>query len=266
MRLRSTLAAFLAVTSAALAACSSGSAEPVTPSDLSTPIATVTLAPPASSPSTTVADTSMSGATTTVATVPPTVTAPAGAPMLSPDGPWTLVDSAPGINSVGLIYELMPKLWVFLPTQEDRPNGYFWTFNELDRPAIEGYIKAMLTRYRSTDSVPATLDDEGWDLYFTPENAAIIKPKYQAKSDAGEYTDLDLGVVLRPRVIEDERTESYTIVLDCQIDGAVRRNADGSLAAGATPGIGQLGYAAGMVLVDGAWKLDQFSDSAAGCS
>ena len=263
MNLRSTLAAFIAVT-AALAACDNGSAEPVPPSDLSTPVATVTQPPSTSSPSTTVADTTTSGATTTVATVKPTV--PAGAPMLSPDGPWTLVDSAPGINSVGLVYELMPKLWVFLPTQEDRPNGYFWTFNELDRPAIEGYIKAMLTRYRSTDSVPATLDDEGWTLYFTPENAAIIKPKYQAKSDAGEYTDLDLGVVLRPRVIEDERTESYTIVLDCQIDGAVRRNADGSLAAGATPGIGQLGYAAGMLLADGAWKLDQFSDSVAGCS
>ena len=266
MNLRSTLAAFIAVT-AALAACDNGSAEPVPPSDLSTPVATVTQ-PPApsstSSPSTTVADTTTSGATTTVATVKPTV--PAGAPMLSPDGPWTLVDSAPGINSVGLVYELMPKLWVFLPTQEDRPNGYFWTFNELDRPAIEGYIKAMLTRYRSTDSVPATLDDEGWTLYFTPENAAIMMPPYQAKSDRGEYTDLDLGVILRPTVIEDNRTEEYTIVLDCVVDGAVLRNSDGTFAEGATPGVGEIGYAAGMLRVDGTWKLDQFSATNVACS
>ncbi len=265
MNLRSTLAALIAVT-AALAACDNGSAEPVPPSDLSTPVATVTQ-PPApsstSSPSTTVADTTTSGATTTVATAPPTV--PAGAPMLSPDGPWTLVDSAPGINSVGLVYELMPKLWVFLPTQEDRPNGYFWTFNELDRPAIEGYIKAMLTIYRSTDSVPATLDDEGWDLYFTPENAAIMMPPYQERSDAGSYTDLDLGVVLRPSVIEDNRTESYTIVMDCELDGAVLRNADGTYAEGATPGVMITGYAAGMQLVDGLWKIDGFSRSDFAC-
>lgn len=266
MRLRSIVAAVITV-ALALSACDGGSAEPVTPSDLSTPVVTVTaVSSSTSSPSTTVADTTTSEATTTVATVPPTVTVPAGAPMLSPDGPWTLVDSAPGIDSVGLIYELMPKLWVFLPTQEDRANGYFWTFNELDRPAIEGYLKAMLTRYRSTDSVPATLDDEGWDLYFTPENAAIMMPPYQVKSDRGEYTDLDLGVVLRPTVIEDNRTEDYTIVLDCVVDGAVLKNSDGTYAEGATPGVGEIGYAAGMLRVDGTWKLDQFSATNAACS
>ena len=264
MKLRSTLAAAIAVT-AALAACDSGSAEPVPPSDLSTPVATVTLVPTPSSSPTTVAESTTSAATTTIATAPPTATVPVGSPVLSPDGPWTLVDSAPGITSVGLVYELMPKLWVFLPTQEDRPNGYFWTFNELDRPAIEGYIKALLTRYRSTDSVPATLDDEGWDLYYTPENAAIVMPPYQAQSDRGEYTDLDLGVVLRPSVIEDNRTETYTIVTDCELDGAVLRNADGSYADGATPGIMITGYAAGMRLLDGSWKMDGFSRTDFAC-
>jgi len=265
MKLRSIVAAAITVT-VALSACDSGSAEPATPSDLSTPVATVavTLAPSSSSsPSTPLADTTTSESTTTVATVPPTV--PAGSPVLSADGPWTLVDSAPGINSVGLIYELMPKLWVFLPTQEDRANGYFWTFNELDRPAIEGYLKAMMTRYRSTDSVPATLDDEGWDLYYTPAGAAESRASYQLRADAGVYTDLDLGVVLRPSVIEDNRTETYTIVMDCELDGAVLRNADGTYADGATPGVIITGYAAGMRLVDGSWKMDGLSQSDFAC-
>ncbi len=269
MPIRSVLTTTLMAT-LVLTACGSGTVAPTAPSDLSVPAASVTTAAVAAvattaSTSTTVAASMERVANTAVATVPPTVTVPAGSPMLSPDGPWTLVESAPGITSVGLVYELMPKLWVFLPTQEDRPNGYFWTFNELDRPAIEGYIKAMLTRYRSTDSVPATLDDEGWDLYYTHESSAEIVPKYQAIADAGEYTDLDLGVVLRPTVLEDNRTETYTIVLDCVVDGAVRRNADGSYAASATPGIGDMGYAAGMELIDGSWRVGGYSKSDDGC-
>jgi len=272
MQVRSLTAAVIA-TALSLAACGGGTADPVAPPELAAPLATsaplITSAAAAVTTvlleSTTIASTTIE-APPTIATMPPTVAVAEGSPMLSPDGPWTLVASAPGINSVGLIYELMPKLWVFLPTQEDRPNGYYWTFNEKDRPAIEGYIKALLTRYRSTDSVPATLDDEGWDLYYTPENAAIIKPKYQAKSDRGEYTDLDLGVILRPTVIEDYRTDDYTIVVDCEIDGAVLRNADGTYAASATPGIMHTGYAAGMLRVDGIWKLDGFSIADVACT
>ena len=252
-----------------LVACGGGTADPVAPSELATPVASATPLTTATAitevlESTTTASANSEGSTT-VATVPPVLTVAEGSPMLSPDGPWTLVASAPGIDSVGLVYELMPKLWVFLPTQEDRSNGYYWTFNERDRPAIEGYIKARLTRYRSTDSVPATIDDEGWDLYYTAENARRFRASYNAISDRGEYTDLDLGVVLRPRVIEDERTDVYTIVIDCVLDGAVRRNADGSYATGATPGVMVMGYAAGMRLVGGMWTIDGFNNTGVVC-
>lgn len=264
MQVRSIAAVAIAAALSLVACGTGGTADPVAPSELSSPV--ITAAPLTTvAPTTVVLKSSTTATPTTVATVPPASTVALGSPMLSPDGPWTLVGSAPGINSVGLIYELMPKLWVFLPTQEDRPNGYYWTFNEMDRPAIEGYIKALLTRYRSVDSVPATLDDEGWDLYFTPENAAIMMPPYQERSDRGEYTDLDLGVILRPTVIEDNRAEDYTVVLDCVIDGAVLRNTDGTYAASATPGIMRTGYAAGMLRVDGTWKLDGFSTSGLAC-
>ena len=66
---------------------------------------------------------------------------------LSADGPWTLVDSAPGVTTPGLVYELMPGLWVYLPVVEDIPNGITWTLNEEDRPIIEAYLQARLVYY-----------------------------------------------------------------------------------------------------------------------
>lgn len=263
---RGSLLAVLLVAGSMTACDGGGTAAPAAPTDLASSVVTAAPLTTVLMTSTTLVVETTVSPTTVADTVPPTVTVPVGAPVLSPDGPWTLVASAPGINSVGLVYELMPKLWVFLPTQEDRPNGYFWTFNELDRPAIEGYLKAMLTRYRSTDSVPATLDDEGWDLYYTPESAAALRAAYQAISDQGEFTDLDLGVVLRPKVIEDERTDEYTIVLDCVLDGAVRRNADGSYAARATPGVVVNGYSAGMRMSGGGWRLDGFNNTGVACA
>ena len=221
---------------------------------------------------TTVAASSTTGVSTTieVTTTGPTTTIVAttvpGQLGLSPDGPWHLVDSAPGVEGVGLVYELMPKLWVFLPTEVDLERGYLWTFNEEDRPIIEAYLMAVLTRYRSTDSVPATLDDPGWDLYYTPELKAQILPQYQERSEAGTYTDLDLGVVLRPRVIEDGRTASYAVVLDCRLDGAVLRNTDGTYAEGALPGVSASGFANALQLEVPSWRLMGFNKEASACA
>lgn len=60
-------------------------------------------------------------------------------------------------------------------------------------------------------------------------------------------------------------TEDYTVVVDCVLDGAMLGNADGSYAASATPGIGEIGDAAGMLHVDGAWKLYQLSSTEVAC-
>ena len=240
-----------------LVACDGGTTAPPDLTEVST---TPTVAPTAA-PSTTVAATTTEEPSTTAS---PT-TAP-GTVGLSPDGPWTLVDSAPGVEGVGLTYELMPKLWVFLPTEVDLERGYLWTFNEEDREVIEAYLMAKLTRYRSTDSVPATLDDTGWDLYYTDALAADILPLYQEFSDQGVYVDLDLGVVLRPAVIEDQRTNTYVIILDCVLDGAVARSADGELAPGATPGVAENGYAFALINEDGTWKVDNYSDEVSACA
>ena len=243
-----------------LAGCGGGSGSaPAT--DVAVADATTTVAASSSTGVSTTIEVTTTGPTTTI--VATTVPGQLG---LSPDGPWHLVDSAPGVEGVGLVYELMPKLWVFLPTEGDLERGYLWTFNEEDRPIIEAYLMAVLTRYRSTDSVPATLDDPGWDLYYTPELKALVVPQYQAFSDRGIYADLDLGVVLRPRLTEDERSEDRAILLDCVSDGAVARTADGEYAPGATPGVVAHGYAFEMAKVDEAWKASGYNDEVSACS
>lgn len=243
-----------------LAGCGGGSGSaPAT--DVAVADATTTVAASSSTGVSTTIEVTTTGPTTTI--VATTVPGQLG---LSPDGPWHLVDSAPGVEGVGLVYELMPKLWVFLPTEVDLERGYLWTFNEEDRPIIEAYLMAVLTRYRSTDSVPATLDDPGWDLYYTPEFASVVVPSYQQRSDLGTFTDLDLGVVVRPRVIDDQRTSSFAVVLDCRLDGAVLRNADGTYADGAVPGVVVTGYAYGLEEVDAAWRVNGLNEEASACA
>jgi hypothetical protein len=77
---------------------------------------------------------------------------------LSPDGPWRR-RLAPGITTPGLVYELMPGLWVWLPTEEDIPNGITWVLNEADLPIIEAYLQARLVtssdHHRSDQPRPA---------------------------------------------------------------------------------------------------------------
>ena len=141
---------------ALLAACTNGGmTQPSTIAPtVATPPAVTSATTSAVATSTTVAD--IAGATTS-STAVPTVT-------LSPDGPWTRVDSAPGVDTPGLFYELMPKLWVYLPTVEDLDHGITWVLTEPDRPVIEAYLNAQLTYYVSASS--AEIDDDSWSVVF----------------------------------------------------------------------------------------------------
>ena len=109
----------------------------------------------------------------TTSPVAPTTTATAVPALgLSPGGPWTLVDSAPGITTPGLVYELMPKLWAYLPLEEDLPNGIAWTFREEDREIIEAYLQARLVFFRMTETNPFDLDDGGWAQWYRDAGAS----------------------------------------------------------------------------------------------
>lgn len=159
---------------------------------------------------------------------------------LSPDGPWHLVDSAPGVDSPGLVYELMPKLWAFLPTEAVPDDGNLFVPQPQDIPIIEAYLQAKLVYFRAVTQNPIDLDDPGWSEFFTDGGAAyreVLEPK-QAQ---GQHVDLDIGVVLRPYVLGDGRSDAHAIVFDCVLDGAVFVLPAGELAPGSTRGVGSHG-------------------------
>ncbi len=204
-------------------------------------------------------------ATTEPPATTPVATLPEGAIALSPDGPWTLVDSAPGITTAGLVYELMPGLWAYLPLVEDIPNGITWTLNAEDLPIIEAYLQARLVFFKALTSSPMDFSSAAWHDFYVDGGErliAVVAPL----NDAGQVLDLDAGVVLRPTVGGDGRTEGDALVLDCILNGSVFRNSDGSLADGSTPGIGRDGQGSTMHLAGETWKLDGVADARGACA
>ena len=218
--------------------------------------------PPASSAPTTVVSTSSTPVA--VSTTSPSDTLPAGVVGLSADGPWRLVDSAPGVTTPGLVYELMPKLWAFIQVEETDQSTYPWTLNEADRPIIEAYLNAELTYSKAVTSNPIDLELPGWKLFYADGGAAQFKV-LEPRRAQGQVADLDLGVVLQPQVLSDERTASTAIVAECMLDGGVFRMPDGSLASGSTNGVVETALAARMELVNGRWLVRELGSMDGGC-
>ncbi len=155
---RTTILVFAAACVGLVGCDSGGSADPATIAPASSQPSTLPTSGSSSTSSTTEPSTTMVDATTLAGSLPE------GEIGLSPDGPWRLVDSAPGITTPGLVYELMPKLWVYLPVEEDIEQGILWTLNEEDLPIIEAYLQARLVFYRAiTARSRSTSIDPGWD-------------------------------------------------------------------------------------------------------
>ena len=232
--------------------------------------ATLPTAPPIVAPSSSesssstssVAPSSSSSSTSSV--VPATSVPVPGVVGLSPGGPWRLVDSAPGVTTPGLVYELMPKLWAVIQVEETEQSTYSWTLNEADRPIIEAYLQAELTYFTAVTSNPIDLDLPGWTEFYA-DGGSARRPRLEARRLEGQTVDMDLGVVLRPQVIGDQRTSTTALVADCILDGSVFRTPDGSLAPGSSLGVGTLSWSARFELVDGRWMLVAEGTVEGGC-
>lgn len=216
------------------------------------PVTTLVTVPPAepvpTEPSSTLAP------TTTDDGLGPEATDPPGITTLG-EGPWRRVDGAPGIDTPGLFYELMPELWVYLPVVEDIDAGILWTLGDRDVAIIEAYLQARLTYYRAVTQDPIDLDDEGWDRWYAKQGTDWYMTFLPGRRDLGQVTDLDLGVVLEPEVIGDERTDTTAIVFECLHDGSVLRESDGRMSDNSIRGVGQVGYAYRMELIDRLWRI-----------
>ena len=204
-------------------------------------------------------------ATSTVSTVVDS-TAPSttGAPLVIGG---TVVDSAPGVNSPGEIRELMPKMWVFIPSAPDPADIHVQPPLPEDIEIIAAYVeeRTALAELITQNPVPAeptprlvaALRDGA-----VAETAGILKPA----ASSGFYYDLAEGVVFRPIVISDPRSDTEAFIFDCQLDASVRRNTDGSLVDGEVPGVKRFPQIARMVKVDGRWIVDIVSSDQRVCA
>jgi len=233
---------------------------------------TLPTAPPttvAVTTTTVVATTTVAASTTVTVTSTeapaPATTAVAAGVGLSADGPWRLVDSAPGVTTPGLVYELIPKLWAFIQLEETDTSTYPWTLNDTDRPIIEAYLQAQLTYFQAATSDPPDFSQPGWTEFYAVGGSGRLEPLKKRRL-AGQVADLDIGVVSQPWLLGDERTDTYAIVADCVLDGGVFRMPDGSLAEGSTLGVTRVGKAARMEFIDGQWKVVAEGSFDGGCS
>lgn len=244
-----------------LGACSGGSAEVVSP--FTEPVAETTVAVDPAPVGSTV-DTAPVSSGGPASTVSPTVTAPQGAVTLSPEGPWRLVESAPGVEAPGLVYELMPGLWAWIPVEEDLEAGIGWHLTEADVPVIEAYLQARLVYFRAVNQKPMDLDSSDWATWYLDGGAAymsVLRPR----ADRGEYGDLDRGVVLRPEVLGEERSDTGALIVSCTLDGGVILTADGELAEGSSWGVAETPSAYRMSLADGSWKVLEYGSAVGVC-
>lgn len=174
------------------------------------------------------------------------------------DGPWTVVSSIPEVTEPGLYYELsLPGLYAYFPTKVSEDDQVFWTMNDADRPVIEAYLQAQLTINQSMLTRPMDFTLPGWELYFADGGAGMQGTVLQPRSDEGLALNLDLGIVMRPWVIDDGRTSTEALVVDCVNNGSLLQYVDGSLSSTSSPGWVTNAYGASMVLVDGVWKMDR---------
>lgn len=253
---RSMAGAVLVSLALVLAACNGGSSTVET-------VAPTSPAPSSLPPVTTIAATTSPPTTATVPESTATTVVPDGVARLSDDGPWRLVDSAPGVTTPGLVYELMPKLWAFLPTEESDTDGNLYVPHPDDIPIIEAYLRATLAYFGAADQSPIDFSDPGWQTYVDGGESyfRVLRDRDRQR----QYIDLDNGVLVRPRVLGDGRSATAAIVFDCTLDGSVWRQPDGTLAPGSTPGVAAVGFAASLMFVGERWLVEGIVTQAEAC-
>lgn len=226
------------------------------------------LAPPATlAPMKGVSDVALAVPTTAQVPASTASTMPGGsdsAAQLSAGGPWHLVDSAPGVRAPGLVYQLLPGLWAWLPVDENLRRGVVWTFTAADREVVEAYLQARLTIVRAGTTTPFGDDDPGWARWFL-DGGTAFRSLLRERRQRGETYDLDRGVVLRPTVLGEERSADTAIVFDCVLDGGLWVRPDGSPGEGTRRGTYPTGVATRLRRVTGEWRIDHLTAQAEAC-
>jgi hypothetical protein len=243
-----------------LAGCANRhAASPLAPIPTAGPLAPVSTNSPTtvgtSAPSTTA---SSAVTPTTPPSISPGVTV--AATELLPSNVGTKVDAAPGVTTPGDIRELLPKLWAFVPSAPDPNDAHVQPPLPGDVEILAAYLETIGAVYeqvtqRPTPATPSPRVAES----FVDGGAEWATGVFAPRAASGQYRDLGQGLVVRPIVIADPRSATEAFIFDCQLDGTVLRNADGSLADGEVEGVKNGPQIARIVKVNGHWITDKIS-------
>jgi hypothetical protein len=260
----------------ALVACSG--------SDASTPGET---APPPSRASTTVDTGSTETTSTPAQTEPPVTTLTSERPTTTetpsptdvetsttvanqggflPEDLGPRVDSVPGVNSAGEITQLLDGVWIFVATEPDPADPNVVSPLPEDAEILAAYAEAQGAYHEQASQSPLDPQPgERMQAAFADEGQRLAENVLVPESQAGRHLDLIDGIVLRPVVVADPRSDSEAFIFDCQLDGTVFVNEDGSLPEGTTPGVREFPQIASVILQDGEWIVDRLTRDERAC-
>ncbi len=172
-------------------------------------------------------------------------------PMFS-DALGTKVERAPGVNTRGDTRQLLPEgLYVHIAWEPDPDDPSVFTVQPDDIAILEAYANAVTTYYRAATTT-VTTGDPDFAKYFVDAGAKYDDSFGEAL--AGNFLgSLGNGVVLRPYVLGDQRSDSTAVVLDCYLQN------EQFIPRGTAPRLSELvptGQIATMVLMTDSWKID----------
>jgi hypothetical protein len=248
---------------AMLVACSGGQNEvaPITFAPTFPPPPAVSTVP-ATTPDTTEAATSSTGEVTEATRVE-TVTTPADGltgPMFS-DALGVRVDSAPGINTRGDTRLLLEQgLHVHIAWEPDPNDSSVFTVFPEDIEILEAYANAGIDYY-SAILTTVRVDPDVFGLHMVDRGAQYVESLNEARA-GGFVGSLGSGVVMRPYVLGDQRTETTAVVFDCYLQN------EQFILRGSEPTLSPLtpkGTVATMVKTLDGWKVDVIATEPSAC-
>jgi hypothetical protein len=201
------------------------------------------------------------GATTTVAT---TTVAPTLAPsttlavttgIVLPPDVGRLVPAAPGVSTPGDIWQLAPKLWLFLPS-DSAGDPHLTPPRPEDAEVLIAYARKQRALQLAVASPPVDLDTDELRSVYTPAGLDARRSAVAAIVEAGQYLELAGGIVYRPRVLSEPRTTDAAVVWDCAVDESYLVHRDGSPVSAPAPRGTLLGVFADLRVTGGDWRVE----------
>ena len=172
------------------------------------------------------------------------------------------VDGAPGVRTRGDTRKLLDAgLWVHIAWEPDPQDPSVFTVQPDDIPILEAYANAVTTFYRAatTDLIVRV---EDFAPYMIDGGAQFVQ-SLDAARQGGFVNSLGSGIYLRPYVLADRRSADSAVILDCTVsDEAFVLASEPERSPGEPVLRGQLAV---LVLVNGVWMVETFSEEPAAC-